>query len=57
MANIVPTSFAQELLKGNHNFAQAAGTGGGAGGANGGGPSGVAKDGGSGIVIIRYKFQ
>ena len=32
MANIVPTSFAQELLKGNHNFAQAAGTGGGAGG-------------------------
>jgi len=32
-------------------------TGGGAGGANGGGPSGVAKDGGSGIVIIRYKFQ
>jgi len=32
-------------------------TGGGAGGANGGGPSGVAKDGGSGIVIIRYRFQ
>jgi len=32
MANIVPTSFAQELLKGNHNFTQAAGTGGGAGG-------------------------
>ena len=32
MANIVPYSFAQELLKGNHNFTQAAGTGGGAGG-------------------------
>ena len=32
MANIVPYSFAQELLKGNHNFTQAAGTSGGAGG-------------------------
>ena len=32
MANIVPYTFAQELLKGNHNFTQAAGTGGGAGG-------------------------
>jgi hypothetical protein len=32
-------------------------TGGGAGGSNGGGPSGTAKNGGSGIVIIRYKFQ
>jgi len=34
-----------------------ANTGGGGGGANGGGPSGVATNGGSGIVIIRYKFQ
>ena len=32
-------------------------TGGGAGGANGGGPSVCAKAGGSGVVIIRYKFQ
>jgi len=32
-------------------------TGGGAGGSNGGGPSQPAKNGGSGIVIIRYKFQ
>ena len=34
-----------------------ANTGGGAGGSNGGGTSGIAKNGGSGIVIIRYKFQ
>ena len=32
-------------------------TGGGAGGSNGGGASQPAKNGGSGIVVIRYKFQ
>ena len=32
-------------------------TGGGAGGSNGGGTSGIAANGGSGIVVIRYKFQ
>ncbi len=32
-------------------------TGGGAGGANGGGTSGIAANGGSGIVVIRYKFK
>ena len=50
MANIVPYSFAQELLKGNHNFTQAAGTGGGGqGGQNSGSTkTGTANTGGGG---------